>query len=251
MKRWISVTVNKIFVNILFLLLLVSSLVACTSNENISFLKEVKGTGFTYSQYFKSVDDLDDRKNGSFYQPLSFEEVTKIIPDSMKDSVNLINTNDLPFNVSGEIAYLVKSKDEGGNVQHQVQFTYLNNDSYGNSNEFVIISITEAKENPLTKYDFSDEKYDTVGNELREEIIKDGIPMYNQIITSNSALTYKYYDYNEEENLVTIVATAANELYGYYKGHIYHVGYLIDGNKNNEEVQGQMLQLTRDFILGR
>lgn len=242
------------FVNILFFLSLVSSLIAC-SNEKTSFLNEVKnevkGNGFTYSQYFKSVDDLDDRKNGSFYHPLSFGEVIKIIPDSMKDSVNLINKSDLPFKVSEEIAYLVISQDERGNVQHQVQFTYLNHDSYGNPDEFVIISMTEAKENPLTKYDFSNEKYDTVGNELREEIIKDGILMYHQVITSNSALTYTYYDYNEEENLVTIVTTAANELYGYYNGHIYHVGYLIDGNKYNEEVQGQMLQLTRDFILGR
>jgi hypothetical protein len=245
------VTEKRISLKILFSLLLVSLIVACTSNENRSITDEITGNGFTYSQYFKSVDDLDDRKNGSFYQPLSFDEVIEIVPDSMKDSVNLINTSDLPFNVSEEIAFLVKSKDESGNVQHQVQFTYLNHDSYGNSDEFFIISITESKENPLSKYDFSNEKYDTVGNELREEIIGNGIPMYHQVITTNSALTYQYYDYSEEENLVGIVATAANELYGYYNGHIYHVGYLIDGNKYNEEVQERILQFTREFILGR
>jgi hypothetical protein len=47
------------------------------------------------------------------------------------------------------------------------------------------------------------------------------------------------------------MATAANELYGYYNGYVYHVGYLINGARKNKDMHERILQLTRDFILGK
>lgn len=87
-----------------------------------------------------------------------------------------------------------------------------------------------------------------MGNELRKEIFTDDIPIFHQVITTDGALTYRYYSFDEMEKRVGIVVTAANELYGYYNGYLYHVGYFLE-NKNSKEVQDKILQLTRSFIL--
>ena len=97
-------------------------------------------------------------------------------------------------------------------------------------------SSTEAELNPLEKYTNSDE-FDTVGNELKKEFLKEDVPIYQQVITTDSALLYSYYDYDEAENSVITVGTTANEMYTYYNGYVYHIGYLIDREKNNEEMQ--------------
>lgn len=243
--------VTKYFKSIAVILFLCLLLIGCTSNNEKAntFLTETNGVGLTFSEYFKGVDNLDDRENVVYYKPFPISEIMTVAPESIRNAVNIFESDKLPFEVNEKTGYLITSKDENGNLQNQVQFSYLNNPDNRNTKEFFIISVIELKESPLHNYDFSKEGLDTIGNELRKETLTDDIPMFHQVITTNRALVFKYYSYNVETKRVGTVATQANELYGYYKGHIYHVGYSINGN-NTEGLHEQMLQLTREFILG-
>ncbi|HWI48368.1 MAG TPA: hypothetical protein VNU45_09130, partial [Rummeliibacillus sp.] len=216
---------------------------------NKTDFEEVKGVGLTYSEYFKTYDGLDERQNIKYYKPVPIDEVESSLSEQVKKAINTIDSNRLPFTVDDEKAYLITSKDENGKIKSQVQLSYLSKPEYDEVDDFFIISVTEVDENPLKRYDISD-KYDSVGNELKEEILTEDLPIYQQVITTDSALLYTYYDYDETKNSIVTVGTAANEFYAYYNGYIYHIGYLIDKEKNNEEMQDKMLHLTREYILG-
>lgn len=224
-------------------------LLSCANKETGPSLTKVKGDGLAHSEYFKSVDELDKRENVTYYKPLPIEAMIQLAPESMGNAVQLIDSEELPFEVDQQVAYLNTSKDKDGNIQTQLQLTYLSEDSYGSTYDFFILTVTEVKENPLGKYDFSSEKVDTIGNELRKEVLTDAIPIYHQVITKNSALIYSYYNYTDKR--ISLIVTNANEFYGYYNGHLYHAGYSIEGKNNSEEVQEKLLQLTRAFILGK
>ena len=73
-----------------------------------------------------------------------------------------------------------------------------------------------------------DDNRDTVGNELKKAELLTGVPVYQQI---------------------RIVGTQANEFYAYYDGYIYHIGYSIDREKNDSDMQEKMLNLVREYIL--
>lgn len=219
-----------------------SLLLGCSNNE--TNLEEVKGVGLTYSEYFKNLDELDRRDNIKYYKPLPIDEIELLpLPEQVKKSVNAIVSDRLPFKVDEEKAYLVTSENENGEVMNQMQLSY-----HGNVDDFFIISVTEVDGNPLEGYNVSDE-YDSVGNELKKEVLAEGVPIYQQVITTNGALLYSYYDYDKTENRVNTVGTTANEFYAYYNGYVYHIGYLIDRKKNDKKMQENMLQLTRDYIL--
>ena len=224
-----------------------SILLGCSFNK--TDFEEVKGVGLTYSEYFKTYDGLDERQNIKYYKPVPIDEVESSLSEQVKKAINTIDSNRLPFTVDDEKAYLITSKDENGKIKSQVQLSYLSKPEYDEVDDFFIISVTEVDENPLKRYDISD-KYDSVGNELKEEILTEDLPIYQQVITTDSALLYTYYDYDETKNSIVTVGTAANEFYAYYNGYIYHIGYLIDKEKNNEEMQDKMLHLTREYILG-
>ncbi|WP_391203518.1 hypothetical protein [Psychrobacillus sp. L4] len=241
--------VVKIIKPILFLLV-ITMMSGCINKEVGPVLTKVKGDGLTYSEYFKMVDELDKRENITYYKPLPIAEMMQVAPDSIKNALHPIDSKKVPFEVNEQLAYLVTSKDKKGNLQNQVQFTYSHKNEYAQTDEFFILSVTELDENPLEKYDFSKQQIDTVGNELRKEVLTDGIPIFHQVITTNSALIYGYYSYDEKEKRVLTVGTKANELYGYYNGYLYHVGYYLMKDKNTIEVQDAILQLTREFILG-
>ncbi|GEN82581.1 hypothetical protein SLU01_08930 [Sporosarcina luteola] len=225
-----------------------SLLVGCTADQ--TNLKKTKSDGLTFSEYFRAYDRLDERRNSKFYKPLSMNEVQSTsLPDEMKKVIHPIDLKDLPFKVDEENVYFVTSKSKEGKGISQAQVSYLGKNEYGNTERFYIISVTESDRNPLNAYDTSDE-VDLVGNKLKKEHLTDNLPIYQQVLTTNSALLYRYYQYNDEENKITIVGTSSNEFYAYYNGYIYHVGYLIDREKNDEEMQEKMLQLTREYILG-
>lgn len=232
---------------VMFLFFIISSLYGCSNLEND--LEKVKGTGITYSQYFKSYDGLDNRENIKFYKPIAIDEINSAFPKQIDEAVNLIDSSALPFEVDEEKAYLVTSEDKTDEVKHQVQLSYLGKSDYDKVDNFFIISVTNVGENPIKEYNFSEE-YDLVGNELKKEILIDDVPIFQQVITTNSALLYRYYDYDETKNMVGVVGTSANEFYSYYDGFVYHIGYLIDREKNTAEVQEKMLNITRNFILG-
>lgn len=242
-------TTTKFFKLILLLLGLNVVLMGCTNKETEPSLTKVEGEGLQYSEYFKSVDELDKRENVTYYKPLPIETMVQLAPESMENAVQLIDWEELPFEVNQQVAYLNTSKDKEGNIQTQVQLTYLSEDSYGSTDDFFILTVTEVEESPLEKYDFSNEKVDTIGNELRKEILTDEIPIFHQVITENSALIYSYYNYLD--NRISLTVTNANEFYGYYNGHLYHAGYSIEGKNNSVEVQEKLLQLTREFMLGK
>ncbi|MBM7607498.1 hypothetical protein JOD29_000735 [Lysinibacillus composti] len=155
----------------------------------------------------------------------------------------------MPFEVDEEKAYLVTFEDEEGEVKNQVQLSYLSKSEYDKVDNFFIISVTEVNENPLEGYILSDE-YDTVGNKLKKEMLTEDLPIFQQVITTNSALLYRYYEYDEAKDQVGVVGTSANEIYSYYNGYVYHIGYNIDRKKNTDKVQEEMLKITRDYILG-
>lgn len=242
-------TTTKFFKLILLLLGMHLLLLGCTNKETNPSLTKVRGDGLAYSEYFKSVDELDERENVTYYEPLPIETTIQLAPESLENAVQLIDSEELPFEVDQQVAFLNTSEDKDGNVQTQLQLTYLSEDSYGNTDDFYILTVTEVEENPLEKYDFSNEKVDTIGNELRKEILIDEIPIFHQVITQNSALIYSYYNYSD--NRISQIVTNANEFYGYYNGHLYHAGYSIEGKNNSKEVQEKLLQLTREFMLGK
>ncbi|MFP3321635.1 hypothetical protein R0K05_00940 [Planococcus sp. SIMBA_160] len=92
---------------------------------------------------------------------------------------------------------------------------------------------------------------DSVGNSFEKETLIGEDVIFQQILTIDSALLYRYYDFNETGERVSVVGTAANEFYSYHDGFVYHVGYLIDRQRNTEQVQDDMLNLTRNLILGK
>jgi len=148
--------------------------------------------------------------------------------------------------VDEERAYLVESKDRNGKIKNQVQLSYLGKDEYEQTNDFFIVSVTEADKNPLELYDMTGE-VDSVGNKFKKEQLAENLSIYQQVLTTDSALVYRYYD--ETDKGIVTVATAANEFYAYYNGYIYHIGYLLESEKNDAEMQEKMLQLVCEYIL--
>ncbi|MFC5603185.1 hypothetical protein [Sporosarcina koreensis] len=223
-------------------------LFGCSANQ--TNLEKVKGDNLTFSEYFNTYDGLKERKNSNFYKPLALDEVQlSSLPDEMKKVIHSVDLDSLPFQVKEEKVYFVTSTNEEGKEISQVQVSFLGKNDYGNTDEFFIISVTESDRNPLEGHVISDEM-DLVGNKLIKGHLTEDLPIYQQVRTTNGALLYRYYYYDEVDKKIAIVGTAADECYAYYNGYIYHIGYLIDHEKNDEEMQEKMLQLAREYILG-
>ncbi|WP_456271025.1 hypothetical protein [Bacillus sp. AK031] len=231
MKKWL-------------IILLLFCITGCSPETKLT---KVKGDSFASSEMFKAADELDSRKDAQFYKPVSIQEMLAEMPENMKGKVLPIDHNDLPFPVTKENAILVTATNPNGQEVNEIQFSYLNNNASGMTEEFFIVSVTEAAENPLELYDFSKEETDGMGNELRKERIGD-TPFYHIVRTANSALLYTYYGYNEEEGRINLHGTAANEIYGYHEGFIYHIGYQI--TDHGDEMPARMLELTNQLIFG-
>lgn len=238
-KKSLKLTLSIFFIS--------SILLGCSFDKE--GFEKVKGDGLTYSEYFKMYDGLDERENIKYYKPVVSDETESTLPEHVKTAINTIDSERLPFTVADEKAYLITFEDKNGKTKSQVQLSYLSKSDDGQVEDFFIISATDVDENPLKNYDISD-KYDSVGNELKKEILTEDLPIYQQVITTDSALLYTYYDYDEKKNSIVTVGTAANEFYAYYNGYVYHIGYLIDKEKNTVEMQEKMLQLAREYILG-
>ncbi|WP_301107461.1 hypothetical protein [Sporosarcina sp.] len=227
-----------------FSLVFVSSLVVGCSTDPSDLVK-VKGDGVTFSEYFKPFDHLDEREHVKFYKPIPIIESDPSLSEKMKTAVKTIDPTKLPFRADVQKVYLVTSKDQNGKVRNQVQVSYFSEDEYGQSDDFFIISVTEADKNPLESYDITD-KVDSVGNVIKKEQLTEDLSIYQQILTTDSALLYRYYE--ETDKGIEVVGTAANEFYAYYEGHIYHIGYSIDREQNDEQMQEKMLQTVREYI---
>ncbi len=108
-------------------------------------------------------------------------------------------------------SYFVTSKSKEGKGISQVQVSYLGNNEYGNTDEFFIISVTESDRNPLEGHDTSDE-VDSVGNKLKKESLTGDLSIYQQVITTNGALLYRYYNYDEVDKKIEVVGTSAKRV---------------------------------------
>lgn len=206
----------------------------------------IKGDGLTFSEYFHPYDGSNEREHLRYYDLAANDEVTSPLYKQMNRAIHELGTVQLPFEASRKTAYLVTSSANKGELQNQVQIGFFNQD--GGGDDFFIISATESDRNPLEGIKI-DDNLDTVGNELKKSELLKGVPMYQQILTTNSALLYRYYDLDEIENQIRVIGTQANEFYAYYEGCIYHVGYSIDREKNDREMQEKMLNLVREYIL--
>lgn len=236
---------NRKLTSLLFALIFMSSiLLGCSIDK--SELVKMKGKGLTYSEYFKTYDGLDERENVTYYKPFLINEEESSLPKQIKNITHKIDLDKLPFKVDEERVYLVESKDKNGEIKNQVQLSYLGKDEYEQTSDFFIVSVTEADQNPLELYVMTGEM-DSVGNKFKKEQLAESLSIYQQVLTTDSALVYRYYD--ETDKGIVTVATAANEFYAYYKGYIYHIGYLLDSEKNDAEMQEKMLQLVREYIL--
>ncbi|MBD8070040.1 hypothetical protein [Bacillus sp. PS06] len=217
------------------------------SNKGKAF-EEVKGVALTYSEFFKPFDRLDERKKITYYKPIGIEELESFLPEQLTKEIMTIDSKKLPFEVDDAKVFLVSSEDDKGDVKNQVQLSYISKDE-NDVDGFFNISVTEVDENPIEGYPFSDE-VDSVGNQFKKEILTDELPIFQQIITTNSALVYRYYESDESKERIVTVATSANEIYSYYNGFVYHIGYYIDSGKGNKEIHNEMLKLAREYILG-
>lgn len=239
---------TKLLIPILSALLM--TLVCSGCSNTVNGLEGVEGTGLTYSENFNAYDGLDEREHVKFYKP----EEAQPFPPSILGEHQLpekeIDPDLLPFEVSEEHAYVVTSEDRAGKVTHQVQLSYLGKSEEGILDEFFIISVTEMDENPVENYEVA-EATDSVGNRFEKQKLSGDDFIFQQVLTTNSALLYRYYEYDEAEEKLNVVGTAANEFYSYHDGFVYHVGYLIDRTKNTQKVQDNMLNLTRSIILGK
>lgn len=226
-------------------------LLLCTGCSGASNgLEQVKGNGLTFSENFNAYDGLDERENVKFYKATEKAELT--LPSLSQESLmnNGIETESLPFEVVDKNAYVVTSEDAAGKLSHQAQLSYLGASEEGSVDEFFVISVTEMDKNPVDDYKMTG-TVDSVGNSFKTEPLIGENVIFQQVLTTDSALMFRYYDFDESEKRVIVVGTAANEYYAYHEGFVYHIGYLIDRQSNTEQVQNDMLNLTRNLILGK
>lgn len=213
-------------------------------------LEKVEGTELAFSENFNAYDGLNEREHVEFYKPAEAQP----LPPSILGEHHLlkkgIDSELLPFEVDEENAYVVTSEDRTGKVTHQVQLSYLGQSEEGIVDEFFIISITEMEKNPVENYEVA-EATDSVGNKFEKQKLIGEDSIFQQVLTTNSALLYRYYEYDEAEDQLNVVGTAANEFYSYHDGFVYHIGYLIERKRNTEQVRDNMLNLTRTIILGK
>lgn len=213
------------------------------------FQARVKGSGITHSEYFSQDDPLNQQKNVRYYQPVSGYDAMREISSAMADTIYPIQPEKLPFDANALDVYAVTSNTANGYLQNQLQFSYLQQSLDGEVHQFAIFTVMNVERNPLENIEFKSESVDTVGNKLKNEGLIDEYPLFHQILTTDSALIYQYYEFDEKEESIYTVATKANEFYTAYNGYVFHIGYQID-DMNQEEVQERMVDLVREFVLG-
>lgn len=213
------------------------------------FQSQVRGSGFTHSEYFTQDDRIDQEGNVRYYQPIGGYDSMEEISSAMGNTIHPIQPEKLPFDANVLDVYAVTSKTVNGYQQNQLQFSYLQKSLDSEVNQFAIFTVLNVESNPLENVEFESETVDTVGNKIKNEGLIDEYPLFHQILTTDSALVYRYYEFDEKEKHVYMVATKANEFYTVYNGYVFHIGYQID-DMNQEEVQERMVDLVREFVLG-
>jgi len=237
---------NKKFLR--FCLLTLATFILSSCNDEFG-LNEIKGNGLTYHEYFKEIDELDRRTDVTYYKPLEIDDIIKHSPESIRKIQQNFNETNWPFQVNKKEGYLISGKNSEGKINNQIQLSFFNISEYDKVEEFIVVSISELDTNPLTAFHLEND-FDFVGNKIKRFELKDDMPIYQQILSSGKAMSYKYYDYNQSNNEIVINYTAANELYTYYEGYVYHIGYLINNSVDDKNLMhNQILKLVKGNIL--
>lgn len=217
--------VHKLLIGFLIFSLAIL-LSACNESTN---LKKVKGDGFVQSEHYQFVNVGDKI---TYYKPLDISEVTQHLPSEMKDHLNNINLEKLPFIVEEKLAYVVGfTTYDSKESLHQLQLTYL-----GENDEFFIVGMTELAKDPFDNALFEKDTLDLFGNKVQIETLHDNLQALHYINQTASAPVYKYYSTNDKRNYVGVTATRANEINFYQNGILYQIGYSMDNNDPNEMV---------------
>lgn len=231
-------------IRVLLSFMIASIFVVACSHEEVQ-LKKSKGFGTVHSEYFKAYEGLNEQEKTIYYKPVSIDQLPDALPIAVKQKLKIIEQGHLPFTVDEKLAYVTKFKHDGV-MKHAVQLSYIKKNEYDSIDQFFNISITESDKNPLLNYQYTETK-DSVGNELKQVTLTDDTFIYQQIITTDGGLLYTYYD--EIDGEISAVGTQANELYAYHKGYIYHFGYSVSPEVNDEQLHDDLLALAKAFIL--
>lgn len=210
-------------------------------------MKKVKGSGVASAAQYEAYDRLNERKKLSYYKPFSLTEKIDL-PEEVQSLRVEVPVEKLPFDVDEQLGYVVAFKDGDGEEAYELQQSYVHYDEYEDIDQYYQISIVETDKNPLAKAELPAGK-DLVGNEFTKRTLHKETMLYEQKLTTDSALNYTYYHYDEKEDIIETVATAANEFYTYYNGKIYHIGYSLDGEDFDEDMHESLAVLTKDILL--
>lgn len=206
------VTIAMVFI----VLNVVKPSVPLTKSSLSESLVEVESRGgATSSEMFGHYDDQANREL-TYYRPISLEEYASLSPIKIPETTIQLEQYDSKV--------IVVESDKG----FETQFMFDKRGEYKNITDFLVISVSNSDVNPFKSNDFTKITEDGVGNTVQMESLTESVYLIHQIRTTPSALAYRYYDYDEVTDLISVNVTSANELYTYYKGNIYHIGYDLD-----------------------
>lgn len=216
---------------ILFVLNVVNPSLPLTNSSLPENLVQIEGLGgATSSELFGHYDDQTNREL-TYYRPLDLEKYASLSPIK-------IPATTIPLEKYDSKVIIVES-DKG----FETQFMFDKRDEYKAITEFLNISVSNSEINPFIGNDFTKISEDGVGNTVQVESLTESLKLMHQIRTSPTALAYRYYDYDEVTDLISVNVTSANELYTYYKGNIYHAGYDLD------QPIDEVVVFVKEFIL--
>lgn len=227
-----GLTVTVVSIAILFFVLnVVKPSLPLTNSSLPENLVEIEGLGgATSSELFGHYDDQANREL-TYYRPIDLEEYASLSPIKIPQTTMPLEQYDS--------AVIIVESDRG----FETQFMFDKRDEYKNTTEFLVISVSNNDMDPFIANDFTKITEDGVGNPVQMESLNDSVYLMHQIRTLPTALEYRYYDYDEVTDLISVYVTSANELYTYYKGNIYHIGYDLD------QPIDEVVAFVKEFIL--
>lgn len=231
-KKYILAPILAVVVTVAALLFIVTQLNNGTGNVQtasgytmLNVFQQVKGDGVASSELFKEYDQQHIRQL-TYFKPVSLATFTDANHVKLPKVIS-------PFE---EAKAEVLAVNDG--MQTELQFTF----SDDSNKEYIIISATKHFMNPLNNEFIENLEKDHVGNVVVDESLNETTPLIHQIRTTNGGLVYTYFTYDTDTNKINVTATTANELYTYYNGIIYHVGYEVEGDIN------EVVSYVKEFI---
>lgn len=206
-------------------------------------LNEVEGRDHTYNYDFEL---LQSREKVDYYAPVSFSQALSSIPSTMRDKINLISQNDLPFTFTQQEANIVSSWNASNNLVFQIQLSYLENTTGYQTNfkDFFIISITQFPEDPFADAQTTFEMEEKLPVDYQILVLEGTHPLYYKPKSVSWARMFDYYKFIEDDNLLDKESTGSSQYYTWYNGLIYNIGFNMDTTDIDHEA------LIREIILG-